>query len=264
MKTLLQVSFILLLLASCQIMTQAPTAAPTETVLPTQMISPQTQARQNEITSIWENSSHAQVSNPVNCSNCHQIENGIVLEDVLWHNQQTGQYEAVSEANSLCGHCHEETSAGSAHLKFTCIDCHDTHKVNVSCTDSGCHSNIPTVFYDLPATPTGGHPTSGSSFCGSSNCHSVATAVAETAGSIHGPEHVHVTCSACHYGSQLQVGPSPDDGTWIILHEVDVNGENLSESHFSHTIQLKVDCARCHFENNPWGLNLVTGQKFEK
>ena len=100
MKTSLKAGFILLFLASCQSNTQSPTItstiAPTETVSPTETISPQTQVRQNEITLIWENSIHAQASNPVHCDDCHPTENGVVLEEVFWRNQQTGQYEAVS------------------------------------------------------------------------------------------------------------------------------------------------------------------------
>ena len=269
MKTLLKAGFILFFLASCQSNTQSPptivsTIAPTETVLPTETISPQTQERQNEITLIWENSVHAQASNPVHCDDCHPTENGVVLEDVFWRNQQTGQYEAVSGANSLCSQCHEGIFAGSAHMRFMCTDCHDPHRINASCTDSNCHSNVPTVFYEIPATPTGGHPNVGSSFCSGTNCHSVATAVAETVDSIHGPAHTLVTCGACHDASQLQVGPSPDDGKWLIWQENEFNGEVINTPYLSHDIQIEVDCARCHFEGNPWDLNLVTKQEFEK
>lgn len=251
------------MLVSCQSHTPPPTDTPTETVQPTETISPQMQARQNEITSIWENSVHAQASNPVNCNDCHLTENGVVLEAVYWRNQQTGQYEAVSGGSSVCGQCHS-ISAEHAHKLFDCVDCHDPHKVEASCTDSGCHSNIQTVFYEIPATPVGGHPASGSSFCGGNNCHSVATAVAQSAGSIHGPAHASVTCEACHDASQLQVGPFADNGNWVTLQLGEFNGESVKTPSFSHDIQLEVDCARCHFEDNPWGLPLVTGQEFQK
>jgi hypothetical protein len=259
MKTLLKISLLLFFLASCQSKSQIP-VSPTETVQPTETLSPQIQARQNEITSIWEDSAHARASNPVRCEDCHQTQNGIVLEEVSWRDQQTGQYEAVFGINSPCRQCHENTSAGRAHMTFTCTDCHDPHRISASCTDSGCHSDIPTVFYELPATPTGGHPNIGSSFCGEANCHPVATAVAETTGSIHGPEHALVTCGACHAASQSQAGPLPDDGKWVTWQEVESNGEVLNESRFPHNIQLEVVCARCHFENNPWELNLVIGR----
>jgi len=260
MTTSLKIGLIALFLVSCQSQTPPPTVTPTETAQPTETISPQAQVRQNEITLIWENSIHAQAQNPVNCDDCHLTKNGVVLEEAYSRNQQTGQHEA----DSVCGQCHENISAEHAHKSFVCVDCHDPHKVTASCTDSGCHSNIPTVFYDIPATPVGGHPSSGSSFCGGNNCHSVATAVAQNAGSIHGPAHASVTCEACHDASQSQVGPFAVSGKWVTLLEEEVNGEVARVPAFSHNIQLEVDCARCHFEGNLWGLPLVTGQEFIK
>ena len=91
----------------------------------------------------------------------------------------------------------------------------------------------------------------------------MATAVAESTGTAHGPEHALVTCEACHNASQLHVGPSPEDGNWVLWQEVEANGSIFTEPRHSHDIQLDVDCARCHFENNPWGLPLITGQEAE-
>jgi hypothetical protein len=263
MKTLLKTSLLALCLASCQ-GTSQPAIPPTVTVQPTETLSPQVQTHQNEITAIWKNSSHAQASEPVACANCHVTENGITAKEVSWRNPQTGQYEAVPGADALCGKCHEITPAESAHQTFTCKDCHDPHRVDVGCTDSGCHAAISTVFYDLPATPTGGHPMAGAGFCGGANCHSVATAVAVTSGSIHGPEHAQVSCDACHAADPVQVGPEADSGKWLSRQQVEVNGELVKESVISHNIQLKVECVRCHYEDNPWGLSLVTGAEFWK
>lgn len=261
MKTSLKIGLIAFFLVSCQNQIPPPTIIPTETIQTTETLSPQVAARQNEITSIWENSVHAQASNPVNCEDCHLTKNGVVVEEAYWRNQQTGQYEAVSEIDALCKQCHEVISAEHAHKSFMCVDCHDPHRVTVSCTDSGCHSNIPTVFYEVPATPVGGHPSSGSSFCGGNNCHSVATAVAQNAGSIHGPAHAPVTCEACHDAGQLPVELSADNDNWVTMQEGELNGETAKTPIFSHNLQLEVDCARCHFEGNSWGLPLVTGQE---
>jgi hypothetical protein len=206
-------------------------------------------------------SPHAQAVSPVQCDNCHQVENGVVLGEVSLRNQQTGQYEAVTANDALCGECHEVAASSSIHMTMTCTDCHDPHRVEASCTDSGCHSTIPTTFFVLPATPTGGHPESGSGFCGGANCHAVATAVADTAGSIHGIEHSLVSCDACHDASGMEVGPSPDDGRWVLWQDVEVDGQVFRENPFSHEIQREVDCARCHFEDNPWGLPPVTGEE---
>lgn len=265
MNTSLKICFITFFLASCQSapLSLTSTVTPTETVQPTETVSPLEEARQKELTSIWEKSIHSQGTDPVNCNDCHRTENGVVLGEFSWRNQQTGQYEAVSESNALCSQCHTDISAGHAHMTFTCTGCHDPHKLEVSCTDAGCHADIPTVFFELPATPTGGHPNSGSSFCGSSNCHSVATAVAETTGTTHGPEHAHVTCEACHDASQLNVGLSHEDGKWVLWQDVETNGTTFTEIQRSHDIQLDVDCIRCHFETNPWGLPLINGQESE-
>jgi hypothetical protein len=264
MKISLKIGLIAFFLVSCQRATPPSTITPTETVQPTEKLSPQVQVRQNEITSIWENSVHAQTADPVECDECHLIENGVVVDKVSQRNQQTGPGEAVSGSISLCKQCHAEVSVGHAHMSFACIECHDPHKIETSCTDSGCHTNIPTVFFELPATPTGGHPGSGASFCGGTNCHSVATAVAKTAGSIHGPEHARVTCEACHDASRFAAGPAPNDGTWVLWPEAEPNGTIPAEFIRSHDIQSEVDCARCHFQDNPWGLPLVDGQEFEK
>jgi hypothetical protein len=271
MKSLLKISFLFLLLAACQGTSQGAAQGttqvpipPPDTAHPTETLSLQVQARQNEITSIWQNGAHARASDPVNCEECHAVDNGVVSAGVSWLNQQTGQVETASSADTLCAQCHEHISVESAHMTFTCTDCHDPHKVRVSCTDSGCHSTIPTIFFEISATPTGGHPANGSSFCGGANCHSVATAVAQAAGSIHGAEHAQVSCGACHDASLLQTGPSPDDGKWQVWQDVDEDGEPAGDPHLSHNLQLEVDCARCHFEGNPWGLNLVTGTEFWK
>jgi hypothetical protein len=258
MKRLPPFYLILPLLVSCLNAGQVPTLTPTGTPQPTLTSTPQIPERQYEITAIWEKSPHALAVDPVECKDCHSVENGIVVDALREGNPQTGQDEAGLGEDSICSQCHRVTSFGSAHPDFSCGDCHDPHVVKVFCTDSGCHSNIPAVFYELPATPTGGHPTNGSSFCGGGNCHSVATAVAQTSGSIHGPAHAFVNCEACHDRNLMKAGPSTEDGRWILLHE------NGSELPFSHDLQHEVDCSRCHFENNPWGLSHVIGLEFNQ
>ncbi len=264
MRSLLKISFIAFFFVSCQSNNQISTLPPTVIALPTATVLPLVQARENEITSIWENSPHAQTSQAVVCSDCHLTENGVVLKEVSWRNQQTGQYQVVTNTSALCGNCHEGISSVGSHLSFSCTECHDPHEAIASCTDSGCHSTIPTTFFELPATPTGGHPASGSGFCGGTNCHAVATAVASTAGFIHGAEHALVSCDACHDASQMRVDPSPDDGRWWTWRKVETSGQVFNESGTSHNIQREVDCARCHFENNPWGLNPVIGDELLK
>jgi hypothetical protein len=264
MKTSLKFCILLFFLASCQSSGQALALPTGMAPQPTETLPPQVSLRQNEVASVWETSPHAQATAPVQCDSCHQVENGVVLEEVARRNQQTGQYESVTTNEALCSQCHEIPVAGGVHMTMTCTDCHNPHRVKSSCTDSGCHSTIPTTFFTLPATPTGGHPNGGSSFCGGTNCHSVATAVASTAGSIHGAEHALVDCATCHDAGQMQVEPSPENGRWVTWLEVETSGQVFNESHASHNIQREVDCARCHFENNLWGLNPVMGEEFQK
>jgi hypothetical protein len=278
MKTSLKLCILFLFLTACQSRGQAlslPTATvfqptntpppPTQTPPPpTQTPLPQASLRQNEIASIWETSPHAQTTPPVQCDSCHRVENGVVLEEIAWRNHLTGQYEVVTGNDALCSQCHEVRAESNVHMTMTCTDCHDPHRVESSCTKSGCHSNIPTNFFELPATPTGGHPTNRSAICGGASCHVVATAVASTTGSIHGAEHAQVNCVACHDDGQMQVAPSPDDGRWATWQEAEIAGQVVNESHASHNIQREVDCARCHFENNPWELKPVKGDELQR
>lgn len=258
MKKYLPIYLNLVFIVSCWNVQPIPTPSPTDTPRPTPTSTPQIPAHQYEITDIWEKSPHALAADPVGCEDCHSVENGIVMNELQHGKPQTGRNEAGLGEDPICGRCHQVPSVGSAHPDFSCGDCHDPHVVKVSCTDSGCHSNIPTVFYELPATPTNGHPTNGSSFCGGGNCHSMATAVAQTTRSIHGPAHAFVACEACHGGSPMKAGPSLENGRWVLLHE------DGSELPFSHDLQSGVDCSRCHFENNPWGLSQVSGLEFDQ
>lgn len=261
MKTLLKTSLLFLLLISCNNNIESATASPTTVILPTETLTSRPSTRPYEIMAIWKDGSHAKTNEPVECEACHQMRNGIVVENADGQNQQSGQHETAVKDEPLCGRCHDESVGKNAHADFTCIACHDPHTTNASCSASGCHSTIQTVFYEVPPTPTDGHPNTGSSFCGGSNCHALATAVANDSGSVHGTFHARVNCMACHDASGMQAMPSLDEGTWGLWQEGE-NGE--LEPVFSHDAQREVDCSRCHFEINPWGLNPVTGNEFMK
>jgi hypothetical protein len=260
MKTLVKINFLFLLLISCNNLESA-TTLPTAVILPTGTATPQPSIRQNEIMAIWEDGGHANVTEPVGCEACHKMQNGVVLENAEWQDLQSGQHETVINDDSLCGRCHEESVGENVHTDFTCIHCHDPHNTIASCTASGCHSTMQSVFYEVPPTPADGHPETGSSFCGGSNCHAVATAVSSDAVSIHGSIHGRLSCMACHDASGMQTGPSNDRSTWGLWRELE-SGE--IEPGFSHIVQREVDCGKCHFEENPWGLYLVTGSEFTK
>jgi hypothetical protein len=262
MKTWIKISFLFILLVSCS-NEKSPVTSPAVEILSTETPSPQVM-QQNEIEAIWENSSHARAAEPVNCESCHETRDGIVLGNIEVLDPPTGQVSAGPSGAGLCGQCHEETLGENAHPGFTCTGCHDPHSTAASCTDSGCHSTIQQdVVYKVPPTPTDGHPKTGASFCGGANCHAAATAVASSAFSIHSSSHARVSCVACHTASGLQTGPSPDGSTWVLLQEVkNTDGEIALEPAFSHDLQLEVDCTTCHFENNLWGLDPVSGEEF--
>jgi hypothetical protein len=262
MKTSIKISFLFVLLVSCNNI-KSPAITPTPESYCMETPSPQSATRQNEIKVIWESGSHAQATKPVKCEACHKVRDSVVLENIELQNQPTNPVDSAN-ANSLCGQCHEETIGGNVHPGFTCIGCHDPHSTTASCTASGCHPTMQGVVYEVPPTPTGGHPKTGSSFCGGANCHPAATAVADSAVSVHGSSHARVSCEACHAASGLQAGPSPDGSAWVLLREIDTNGGGALESAFSHDIQREVNCTACHFENNLWGLKLVSGDEFVK
>lgn len=262
MKTLIRVGFLFIFLISCSTINSA-TTPPTSDVLSTETASVSPVALQNELKVIWESSSHARATEPVKCESCHEVQNGLVLARAGGPEQPTSSGSTGLNGDAPCAQCHEGTVAGNAHPGYTCTRCHDPHSTVASCTDSGCHSTLTqTVVHEIPPTPTDGHPKTGSSFCGGANCHSAATAVAKSAFSIHGSYHARVSCVACHTASGMQAGPAPDGSAWVLLQAVNTEGSVSFEPAFSHEIQLEVSCTACHFENNLWGLDLVSGDEF--
>lgn len=204
-----------------------------------------------DIQNKWEESPHAQIEDEVACDGCHQLLNGIVTEKVAKWNQNTGQYELISNNDDLCLNCHEGYGhAENAHKDFGCLECHDQHNPSASCFD--CHKQIVDLSNQIPATPVGGHNNGMDGACSGSGCHSAATQVAKMPFSTHGIQHAGVTCSACHDANELQVGPLPDGSAWVSWIKSPVDGTDMP--FYSHNLQYSVDCQRCHFENNPWGL----------
>lgn len=261
MKTLKLINLLFLLLAACSDVESA-VSSPAATIPSVVTLSPQPGARQKEITALWESGIHAQLEQPVECDACHEIRDGLVIETTEWVDVRPDKPDLIAGRKTLCGRCHAKSVGGKVHLDFTCTSCHDSHTVRASCTESECHTGMQTVFYEIPPTPTDGHPNTGSSFCGGANCHPVATAVVNAAVSVHGSDHANVSCVACHDEGGAVAGPSMDGKAWI-LWQPDEDG-GTSEPAYSHNIQLEVNCAGCHFENNPWGLELVTGSEYVK
>lgn len=187
------------------------------------------------------------------CETCHRMENEVVTQGIAWLNPVSMEYEDVSTPNELCEKCHVTTVGtgnpvrsavsheivlgGPAHLNYAgfidegkpptyCSDCHDPHTQQPKqCED--CHK------IDEAAHAGGKYMAMGNT----------------------------VSCMACHDASGAEVGPNPaedSDGTWTtLLTEVGRSGPTTSAI-VSHSIQYVVECNRCHFEENPWGLNVYT------
>lgn len=69
----------------------------------------------------------------------------------------------------------------------------------------------------------------------------------------------------CHDASGLVVQPADNGNEWGLWQAVVMDdGWVIFERASSHTLQASVDCRRCHFEENPWGLYPVTGGEFQK
>jgi hypothetical protein len=229
----------------------------------------------------WEKSPHAVQSqnDPLKtdgawqitrCDNCHESKGGIIGATIAWWDPETQAYESVPDSNTLCQKCHEdilafshqEASNSLVHQSFECFDCHEPHSTAASCSNSTCHANILQIDDQPPSTPVGGHPDVGNPFCGGPGCHPAATQAASKPHSGHSFTHAGVTCVACHDASELQVGPDQIRGLWVTWRIIVEEGSSLTEPFSSHSIQLIVDCKRCHFSDNPWNLPIAVGNEF--
>ena len=190
----------------------------------------------------------------INCETCHMVEDGVVQDGIAWQSPLTGEYLPVNTPNELCTMCHltsqgvsatggrgvshEIYLGGSAHKNWAgitdterrpeyCSDCHDPHTQQPkACTD----------------------------------CHTINEA--EHAGGSYPLMADTVTCMACHEASGMDVGPHPDEamgGIWVpVVSEVSRSGALTTSAVVSHSIQWEVSCNRCHFEENPWELPVLT------
>jgi hypothetical protein len=162
----------------------------------------------------------------IGCEICHRSENGATSAEIAWFNKATGKYEAVANTNALCEKCHTDTDVlrhhrdlgKVAHASFQCTQCHDAHTNKASCGAAQCHPNLSKV-------------------------------------SGHDAAHANVSCVACHDAGGLQVGPNAATKTWIAWRTTELLGRKTTAAYQSHNLQKGVDCARCHFKDNPWKLS---------
>ena len=172
----------------------------------------------------------------VSCDVCHKVEDKALKSEVAWLNATIAQYdssqspyESVKTPTELCEKCHRDAGAfrykrdlgTSVHVGYACTKCHNSHSTLASCTAAGCHPDAL-----KPAKPIAGHDAA----------------------------HANVNCAACHDASGLKAGPVEGSKTWLTLRAGGPGGKSSTVPYVSHNLQRKVDCARCHFAGNTWGL----------
>ncbi len=169
----------------------------------------------------------------IGCEQCHKTEKGIATKQVAWLNAAIAQfdtnanpYEAVKSNNELCEKCHrgafQVNASKTVHAARSCTDCHNAHSTSASCTDSKCHADVLKSDKAVPG---------------------------------HDAAHAKVACAACHDASALEVGPTDDKSGFAAFRTVEIGGKKTRGPYVSHNLTRVVDCARCHANGNPWGLN---------
>jgi hypothetical protein len=210
----------------------------------------------------------------IDCSVCHRVEGENFDAQVTWLNPITGYHETLTSTTALCEKCHRDSESGlshtrqlgdGAHADFVCTDCHDPHSTKASCTSSGCHHITVTnnaecsechpdalAKHTMEQLHSGGHDCMG--------CHGdlVGVGMNGIQALAHNPIHLSkILCVACHDASGLEVKPIEQDGIWITWRTTEGPLGESTEVYQSHTLQREVDCSRCHYANNPWGLILL-------
>ena len=176
----------------------------------------------------------------VNCIMCHQEDKkGNIQPEVSWLEiPALDEYASVETPSELCLKCHNtedvaehgQVLVGSGHADMQCTECHSPHSTTATCSTGDCHSDV----------------------------------LSDTDLIIgHDEDHSDVSCAACHDSAGWDVGPHPETGIWTTFspwsHEVKVVEEDSilqtgTVPFLSHDLGLEVNCERCHFSENPWGL----------
>jgi hypothetical protein len=166
----------------------------------------------------------------IECVVCHKVDKGKVEAGYAWLEfAAIEEYTDVSSTTELCDKCHLaggveghfSVVVGGVHQAMDCTNCHDAHATTADCRATGCHEDV--VF-------------SGSA---------IAT---------HDEAHAAVGCEACHDAAGLEVGPLEAGQGWTTFLRASQPGTEERIAFASHDLQSDVNCQRCHFEGNPWGL----------
>ncbi len=176
----------------------------------------------------------------VSCVMCHQVDKkGNVEPEVSWLEiPPLDDYVSVETHSELCLKCHDtegigehsQVIVGSGHEDMECTECHSPHSTTATCLTGDCHADVLSDTDQIPG---------------------------------HDEDHKDVSCAACHDSAGWDVGPHPETGVWVTFgpwtQEAKVGGEvtiiNTGTVPFSsHDLDLEVNCDRCHFSGNTWGL----------
>lgn len=179
----------------------------------------------------WEN---------VSCLMCHQADKkGNIQPEVSWLEiPQLDEYASVETHAELCLKCHDTTGiadhgqvlVGSGHADMQCTECHSPHSTTSTCVTGDCHSGVLSDTDEIPG---------------------------------HDEDHKDVSCAACHDSAGWEVGPHPESGVWVTfspwslivkIGEQETVSQTGTVPFYSHDLGLEVNCDRCHFSENTWGL----------
>ncbi len=222
----------------------------------------------------------------IECTICHPLENGALLPNIAWYDTITGYHETVVRSTELCEKCHQDTPAlrhkvvldGNTHAGYDCTSCHDPHTALASCDSSDCHSDIVALIaiYSpfhvgisdnticLECHPKGMRLHSmevnqkGVDDC--LGCHMNLTLSPENPGIAtdgHAIYHKNVNCVACHDAAGLVVKPIEGQDQWMTFRTTIIEslGRPIETIYTSHNLQRQVECERCHFSGNSWGIS---------
>jgi hypothetical protein len=168
----------------------------------------------------------------ISCKICHRMDDDEVEPEFAWLDIAViDEYIDLDSTTDLCRKCHEMAdiadhkpaiNLADEHAELECTECHDAHAKTVTCANSDCHEDV------------------------------LINADAVTG---HDEEHASVSCTACHDSAGLEVGPYEDSEMWVTFTSLMLDGEESLVPHSSHSVQTQVECERCHFGANPWGLS---------
>lgn len=221
----------------------------------------------------------------IHCGSCHPVENGVVSPSLAWFDPSTGYHEEVHSNSDLCQHCHRDTETlrhlrvlgEEIHTDFECTDCHNPHSTQANCT--ACHEDAPLPLPTRLPEHIDQRDTSECRECHLSvdeshmrvmdqppvacmDCHGYLFS-GSAQGRLekgHSASHVDVACVACHDATGLEVGPVEGQALWMTYRTTELLGRSSRKPYQSHNLTRAVDCARCHYADNPWALEANVGE----